>query len=135
MTITKGFAPYWLIQNNKMVKCQELYSLLKENDLTFFSGVPDSTFKDWMKFLVDAEDLTNVVAVNECEAVAICAGYHLATGKIGIVYMQNSGEGKTVNPLTSLTDPEVYSMPVLLLIGWRGEPGKKMSHSTRRWAG
>lgn len=110
-----------------MISCEKLYGAFKKQDLTFFTGVPDSTFKDWMKFLADehGERLTNIVAANECEAVATAAGYHLATGKIGVVYMQNSGEGKTVNPLTSLCDPEVYSIPVLLMIGWRGEPGKK----------
>jgi len=110
-----------------MLTCEGLYESLKRRDLTFFAGVPDSTFKDWMKFLADehGKRLTNVVACNECEAVATAAGYHLATGKIGVVYMQNSGEGKTVNPLTSLCDPEVYAIPVLLMVGWRGEPGKK----------
>jgi len=108
-----------------MVTCEQLFGIFKKNGFTFFSGVPDSTFKDWMKFLQDEESLTNIIAVNECEATAICAGYHLATGKTGVVYMQNSGEGKTINPLTSLCDPEVYSIPVLLMIGWRGEPKKK----------
>ena len=108
-----------------MIICKELFNIFNEQGLTFFSGVPDSTFKDWTTFLLDEEKLTNIIAVNECEAMAICTGYHIATGKIGTAYMQNSGLGKTVNPLTSLTDPEVYSIPVLLMIGWRGEPGKK----------
>jgi len=110
-----------------MFSCEKLFEIFKKNDLLFFTGVPDSTFKDWMKFLADehGEKLTNIIACNECEAIAIAAGYNLATGKIGVAYMQNSGEGKTVNPLTSLCDPEVYSIPVLLMIGWRGEPGKK----------
>ena len=110
-----------------MISCENLFEVFKKNDLLFFTGVPDSTFKDWMKFLVDehGERLTNIIACNECEAVAIAAGYHLATGSIGVVYMQNSGEGKIINPLTSLCDPEVYSIPVLMLIGWRGEPGEK----------
>ena len=108
-----------------MIICKELFNIFNEQGLAFFSGVPDSTFKDWTTFLLDEEKLTNIIAVNECEAMAICTGYHIATGKIGTAYMQNSGLGKTVNPLTSLTDPEVYSIPVLLMIGWRGEPGKK----------
>lgn len=108
------------------MKCEELYELLKEKNIDFFSGIPDSTFKDWMKFLSDThgKGLTNIVACNECEATAIAAGYHLATGKIGMVYMQNSGLGKTVNPITSLIDPEVYSIPILFMIGWRGVSGK-----------
>lgn len=108
-----------------MIRCEELFDIFRRNGFTFFSGVPDSTFKDWISFLGECGELKNMVAVNECEATAICAGYHLATGKAGVLYMQNAGEGKTVNPLTSLCDPEVYSIPVLLMIGWRGEPGKK----------
>ena len=110
-----------------MLSCEKLYQTFKKEELTFFTGVPDSTFKDWMKFLADNHNngLQNIVAANECEAVAVSSGYHLATGKIPVVYMQNSGLGKTVNPLTSLADPEVYSIPMLLMIGWRGEPGKK----------
>jgi phosphonopyruvate decarboxylase len=110
-----------------MITCDEMYDVFNENDLTFFTGVPDSTFKDWMTYLVDhdGDKLHNIISSNECEAIAIAAGYHLATGKIGVVYMQNSGEGKTINPLVSLCDPEVYSIPLIMLIGWRGEPGKK----------
>ncbi len=110
-----------------MISCEKLFEIFKKNNLLFFTGVPDSTFKEWMKFLADEHGgrLTNIIACNECEAVATAAGYYLATDKVGVVYMQNAGEGKTVNPITSLCDPEVYSIPVLLMIGWRGEPGKK----------
>lgn len=65
----------------------------------------------------------NIIAANEGAAIGLAAGYHLATGKAGVVYMQNSGEGNIINPLASLTDKEVYNIPVLLLIGWRGRPG------------
>ena len=108
-----------------MINCNDLANVFKKNDLTFFTGIPDSTFKDWIGFLSDENDLTNIVACNECEAVAISAGYHLATGKIGVVYMQNAGLGKTVNPITSLTSKEIYAIPILLMIGWRGQPGEK----------
>ena len=109
-----------------MIKCEDFFTILKKKDLTFFTGIPDSTFKDWMKFLCDNHDISliNLIACNECEAIALAAGYHFSTEKIGIVYMQNSGLGKAVNPLTSLCDPDVYSIPILLIIGWRGEPGK-----------
>ena len=109
-----------------MISCQDFFDILNKYDLSFFTGIPDSTFKEWMKFLVDKDEvvLKNLVACNECEAVALAAGYHLATNKVGVVYMQNSGLGKAVNPLTSLCDPDVFSIPVLLMIGWRGEPGK-----------
>jgi len=110
-----------------MISCTDLFKVFKKNDLLFFTGIPDSTFKGWMSFLAGevCDELTHVVPCNECEAVAISAGYHLSTGKIAVVYLQNSGEGKIVNPITSLCDPDVYSIPVLLMIGWRGEPGKK----------
>jgi len=109
-----------------MLKCKEFSEICKKNNMTFFTGVPDSTYKSWMSFLNKKNTgLENIIAVNECEAIAICAGYHLATGKFGVVYMQNDGFGKTVNPLTSLCNPEVYNIPMLLMIGWRGEPGKK----------
>ena len=109
-----------------MIKCEDFFNLCKKYNFTFFSGLPDSTFKSWMSFLEKNDDiLTNIITVNECEAVAICTGYHLSTGEIGVLYLQNSGFGKTVNPLTSLCDPAVYSIPILLMIGWRGEPGTK----------
>ncbi len=109
-----------------MISCQDFFNILNKYDFSFFTGIPDSTFKEWMKFLVDKDEkiLKNLIACNECEAVALAAGYHLATNKVGVVYMQNSGLGKTVNPLTSLCDPDVFSIPVLLMIGWRGEPGQ-----------
>lgn len=109
-----------------MITSTELFALFQKYNFTFFTGIPDSTFKDWMQFLEKNNNklLTNIIPCNECESIAICAGYYLATGKIGVVYMQNSGLGKIINPLTSLCDSEIYSIPVLLMIGWRGEPGK-----------
>ena len=109
-----------------MIRCEALFEVFSRKEITFFAGVPDSTFTDWMGYLAEnhGRKLTNIAACNECEAVAMAAGYHLATGRIGVVYMQNSGEGKAVNPLTSLCDPDVYSIPMLLMIGWRGEPGR-----------
>jgi phosphonopyruvate decarboxylase len=110
-----------------MIECKKLFQIFDKNDLTFYIGVPDSTFKHWMTFLDDhhGKGLTNIIAANECEAIAIASGYHLATGKTPVAYMQNSGLGKTINPLTSLCDPEVYSIGVLLMVGWRGIPGIK----------
>ena len=109
------------------MKCEDLWGIFEKEGLAFFTGVPDSTFDDWMKFLAatHGKGLRNIVACNECEAVAVAAGHHLATGGLAVVYMQNAGLGKAVNPLTSLADPEVYSIPMILMIGWRGEPGKK----------
>jgi len=92
--------------------------------IDFFAGVPDSLLKNICAYIADHMDAKhNVIAANEGAAVGLAAGYHLATGKIGVVYMQNSGEGNIINPLASLTDKEVYNIPALLLIGWRGRPG------------
>ena len=109
-----------------MIKCEDFFDILKKKNLTFFTGIPDSTFKDLIKFLCDKDNklLKNLIACNECEAIAISAGHYLSTHEVGIVYMQNSGLGKAVNPLTSLCDPDIYSIPILLMIGWRGEPGE-----------
>ncbi len=109
------------------MNCKDLWRIFENEGFNFFTGVPDSTFKSWMSFLEskDEEQFTNIIASNECEAVGIASGYHLSTGKIGVVYMQNAGLGKTVNPITSLVDKEVYSIPILLMIGWRGQPGMK----------
>ena len=92
--------------------------------IDFFAGVPDSLLKNICAYIADNKDAKhNIIAANEGAAVGLAAGYHLATGKIGVVYMQNSGEGNIINPLASLTDKEVYNIPALLLIGWRGRPG------------
>jgi len=91
----------------------------------FFAGVPDSLLKDLCAGLAERlDDAVHVIAANEGSAVALAAGYHLATGGLGAVYMQNSGIGNAVNPLLSLTDPDVYAIPLLLLIGWRGQSGQ-----------
>ena len=94
---------------------------LGSNGIDFFAGVPDSLLKNICAYIADHKDEQhNIITANEGGAIALAAGYHLATGKIGVVYMQNSGEGNIINPLASLTDKEVYNIPVLLLIGWRG---------------
>lgn len=99
---------------------------LADRGLDFYTGVPDSLLKNLCSCLSSQlPSGQHVTAANEGGAVGIAAGYHLATGKIPVVYMQNSGLGNTVNPLLSLSDPAVYHLPVLLLIGWRGEPGIK----------
>lgn len=97
---------------------------LRRHGIDFYAGVPDSLLKNICACISDRIDAKhNIITANEGAAVALAAGYHLATGKIGCVYMQNSGEGNAINPLASLTDREVYGIPVLLLIGWRGRPG------------
>lgn len=97
---------------------------LQSEGVEFYTGVPDSLLKNVCAYITDHFDGNqNIIAANEGGAVALAAGYHLATGKVGCVYMQNSGEGNAVNPLASLTDKEVYHIPILLIIGWRGRPG------------
>jgi phosphonopyruvate decarboxylase len=99
---------------------------LHKNGIGFYSGVPDSLLKGLCACITDNFDIkSHIIAANEGAAVGLAAGYHLATGKIPAVYMQNSGIGNAVNPLLSLMDEEIYKIPVLLLIGWRGEPGTK----------
>lgn len=104
----------------------DLYEILKEKGMDFYTGVPDSLLKDFCAYVTDtAPKEKHIITANEGAAVALASGYHLASRKFPIVYMQNSGFGNTINPLLSLCDPKVYSIPMLLLIGWRGEPGKK----------
>ena len=93
----------------------------------FFTGVPDSLLKPLVDYLLDnyQGNEKHIIAANEGNAVAIGAGYHLATGKVPVIYMQNSGEGNAVNPIASLLHPKVYGIPELFIIGWRGEPGLK----------
>ena len=92
----------------------------------FFAGVPDSQLKALCSFLMDKYGLDpahHVVAANEGNAAALAAGYHLATGKTPVVYLQNSGLGNIVNPAASLLNGKVYGIPCLFIVGWRGEPG------------
>lgn len=91
----------------------------------FFCGVPDSLLKSFCAYVTDTCGTQHTITANEGGAVALASGHYLATGKPALVYMQNSGQGNAVNPLASLADPDVYSIPMVLLVGWRGEPGKK----------
>ncbi len=99
--------------------------MIKSN-LEFYTGVPDSLLANFCSYVNDsASEENHIIAANEGTAVAIAAGYHLATRKFPVVYLQNSGIGNTINPMLSLTDPRVYSIPMLVIVGWRGEPGRK----------
>lgn len=109
-----------------MIDLKLFLNVLKSNGVTMYTGVPDSLLKDFCAFIKDTEpSKKNIITANEGNAIALAAGHYLGTGEIALVYMQNSGLGNSVNPITSLVDKEVYSIPVLLLIGWRGEPGVK----------
>ncbi len=107
-----------------MIRPEYFIDTLGAHGIDFFAGVPDSLLKNICAYISDhLDERHNIITANEGGAIGLAAGYHLATGRIGCVYMQNSGEGNIINPLASLTDKEVYNIPVLLLIGWRGRPG------------
>ena len=107
-----------------MIRPKFFYELLQENGTDFFTGVPDSLLKNFCAYLTDTVDADHhIIAANEGCAVGLASGHYFATNTIPLVYMQNSGLGNTVNPLLSLADQDVYSVPLLLMIGWRGEPG------------
>ncbi|MBP5685908.1 MAG: hypothetical protein J6W72_05735, partial [Candidatus Methanomethylophilaceae archaeon] len=107
-----------------MIAPAYFYGKLTDLGVGFYTGVPDSLLKHLCAYLKDnVPDDRNIIAANEGCAVGLAAGYHLATGKVPMVYMQNSGMGNATNPLLSLADPDVYNIPMVLVIGWRGEPG------------
>lgn len=107
-----------------MIRSEFFIEKLRESGIDSYTGVPDSLLKNICAYITDHFDAHhNIIAANEGAAVGLAAGHYLATGRPACVYMQNSGEGNIINPLASLTDQEVYNIPVLLLIGWRGRPG------------
>ena len=107
-----------------MVSVEKFYDTLRNCGVKLFTGVPDSLLKNLCAYITDNSDsFHNIIAANEGAAVGIAAGHYMATGEVPVVYMQNSGIGNAVNPLMSLADEKVYSLPILLIIGWRGEPG------------
>jgi len=108
-----------------VLRPHDFFEALRAAQVTLFAGVPDSLLKDFCAYVTDnAPRERHVITANEGGAVALAMGHFLATGEVGLVYMQNSGLGNTVNPLTSLADPAVYGIPMLLLVGWRGLPGE-----------
>lgn len=101
------------------------YNQLQVNDISFFTGVPDSLLKDFCSYVYNnTKSDDNIIAANEGNAIALATGYYLSTKRVPLVYMQNSGLGNAINPLLSLVDKYIYKIPMLLLIGWRGEPGE-----------
>ena len=105
-----------------MLNPKLFFNALCSEGIQFFSGVPDSLLKSICAYISDNTTSKNhIIAANEGNALSIGIGYHLSTDKLPLIYMQNSGLGNIINPLLSLADPDVYSIPMLLLIGWRGE--------------
>ncbi len=94
-------------------------------DYDFFTGVPDSQLKPLCNYLMATYGIGehHIIAANEGNCVALAAGYHLATGRVPVVYLQNSGIGNIINPVASLMNDKVYGIPCLFFVGWRGEPG------------
>ena len=109
-----------------MLKPADVFNILQNHQVNCFCGVPDSLLKNLCAYITDHTDNNqHTITANEGNAIALAAGHYLATNKPALVYMQNSGIGNCINPLLSLMDKEVYNIPVLMFIGWRGEPGKK----------
>jgi len=108
-----------------MIDVNNFFAFLKKNKIKFFSGVPDSVLKDTKEIFEKMSNKNHMIAANEGVATSICIGNYLATGTLPCVYLQNSGLGNAVNPLISVAHKKVYSIPLLLLIGWRGAPGLK----------
>lgn len=105
------------------MKTENLVNII---DADFFAGVPDSQLKSLCDYLMNRYGIDpkhHIIAANEGNCAAIAAGYHLATGRVPVVYMQNSGEGNVINPIASLLNEKVYAIPMIFIIGWRGEPG------------
>ena len=105
-----------------MIKVNSLVSLLKKNNNTFFTGVPDSVLKELSSFLQNKNKKNHIITTNEGAAVSLGIGYYLSTKKIPAIYMQNSGLSNALNPLISIAHEKVYSIPLILIIGWRGSP-------------
>lgn len=107
-----------------MVSPELFIKTLQANGVNFYAGVPDSLLKNVCAYITDNVSAEcNLITANEGSAVGVATGHYLATGEVPLVYMQNSGIGNAVNPLLSLADEKVYSIPMIIMIGWRGEPG------------
>ena len=107
-----------------MILVENLINILKKNKVNFFTGVPDSILKDFSNYVEGFSKKQHIISTNEGSAVSIGIGYHLATKKIPCIYLQNSGLSNAINPLISIASKEVYSIPLFLMIGWRGSPRK-----------
>lgn len=108
-----------------MVDTNKFLNLLIKNKINFFSGVPDSCTSQLCNLLNSNKKIKNFVAPNEGHAVSLGIGYHLSSGRIPCVYLQNSGLGNAIDPITNLISKDIYNLPLLMIIGWRGRPGLK----------
>eukprot|EP00754_Rhynchopus_humris_P046474 Rhum_TRINITY_DN600_c0_g1::Rhum_TRINITY_DN600_c0_g1_i1::g.1960::m.1960/K09459/E4.1.1.82; phosphonopyruvate decarboxylase len=117
--------PARLCSAKTVLPAKTLFNKLTDNGIDTYFGVPDSLLKDLCAYITDTAGDKNICTANEGSAVSMALGHHLATGSVPCVYMQNSGFGNTINPILSLAHEKVYQVPMLLLVGWRGEPGVK----------
>ena len=118
-----------------MLDQKKVFDCLAQHGVTYFTGVPDSYLNGFCNYALAHCGDRNLITANEGNAVALAAGHYFASKEIPLVYMQNSGEGNTVNPLASLADKDVYAVPMLLLIGWRGQGNSEPNHPQHRRQG
>ena len=112
-----------------------VFETLAKHGVTYFTGVPDSYLNGFCNYALANFPERNIIAANEGNAVGIAAGHYFATKEIPLVYMQNSGEGNAINPLASLCDENVYAVPMILLIGWRGQGDSEPNHPQHKLQG
>lgn len=118
-----------------MLNQQQVFQTLERAGIRFFTGVPDSYLNGFCSYALAHCGQQNLIAANEGNAIGIASGHYFATGEIPLVYLQNSGMGNTVNPLASLADRDVYAVPMLLLIGWRGQGNTEPNHPQHKLQG
>lgn len=118
-----------------MLDQKKVFNILANHSVTFFTGVPDSYLNGFCNYALKNCAECNIIAANEGNAAGIAAGHYFATKEIPLVYMQNSGEGNAINPLASLADKAVYAVPMLLLIGWRGQGDTEPNHPQHKLQG
>lgn len=118
-----------------MLDQQKVFQTLNENGVSFFTGVPDSYLNGFCNYALANCGNRNIIAANEGNAVGIASGYYFATKEIPLVYLQNSGMGITINPLVSLADKAVYAVPMLILVGWRGQGNSEPNHPQHKLQG
>ena len=118
-----------------MLNQEKVFEELVKHGVTFFTGVPDSYLNGFCNYALDNCGNRNIITANEGNAIAIASGHYFASKEISLVYMQNSGLGNAVNPLVSLVDKDVFAVPMLLLVGWRGQGNTEPNHPQHKLQG
>jgi phosphonopyruvate decarboxylase len=118
-----------------MLDQDRVFDVLKKNGVNYFVGVPDSYLNGFCNYALANCGKNNIIAANEGNAVGIAAGHYFATKEVPLVYLQNSGMGITINPLVSLADKDVYAVPMLILVGWRGQGNSEPNHPQHKLQG